>query len=191
MRIIIFVFALMLLIPGCSVNTKENIPKEFTLDEIISSFETLVWEMHNKDGITEKRVKEILGMELTQASDFRAVYVADTGMDNVYLAISRKKDSQELFSNASLDITTNDLSEPLSVDLNDLLSYRTFIEPGTKLEYFEDLFGISGILTDYMKEIFKYRWWTDDFIVIIEVDENFEVQWFDLVVNQVKTQPDT
>ena len=180
MRVILFVCALMFFMIGCSENAGVNISKEHTLDGIISSFETLVWEMHDNDGITENRVSEILGMELRQDPSFIAVYIAETGIEGVELAVSWKRENNELFSNASLVIKTDTLNEPLPVDISDLLPYRDVIKPGTKLDYFEALFERPGILTDYMMDIFKYRWWSDDFIVIVEVDKNLEVKWLDV-----------
>ena len=181
MKLISVIFALLLLITGCSENTGQEISEALTLDDLISSFETLVWEMHNNDGITEDRVSEILGMELRQDPSFIAVYIADTGIEGVELAVSWKRDDKELFSNASLVIKTDALNEPLPVDINEILPYRSSIKPGTKLDYFEALFERPGIVTDYMMNIFKYRWWSDDYVVIVEVDENLEVKWLDVV----------
>ena len=180
MKLISVIFVLILLISGCSENTENNLPGELTLEELISSFETLVWEMHDNEGITENRVSEILGMELRQDPSFIAVYIADTGIEGVELAVSWKRDDNELFSNASLVIKTDALIETLPVDMSDLLPYRTMVEPGTKLDYFVALFERPGVLTDYMIDIFKYRWWSDDYVVVVEVDENFEVKWLDV-----------
>ena len=176
MKTFIIIFILLIIISGCTETTSNEQPKEFTLEEVISVFETLAWEMHNTGGIPEERVSEILGMGLVQDPEFIAVFHAYTGNENVNVAVSWKRDSQEEFLNASMIVKTDELDIPIPMSRIDIQPYVLAIEPGTKLQYFEHLFDRPGILTDYIFGNFKYRWFSSSFNVIVEVDENFEVK---------------
>jgi len=166
-----FVIMLVYLVVGCSGSNGRDI----TLEEAVYVFETLVWEMHDNDGITEERVSEILGMETTEDPNFIAVRVADTGTDDFDIYVAWRRNRNDVFSNASLVINVPDFQAPLSVTKNDLMPYTAAIDTEIRLEYFETLLGRSGVITDYMFGRISYRWWTSDFTVTVDVDGDLNV----------------
>ena len=171
--VILIICVLLIGLTGC--DTKPEPPKERTLGDVILAFHTLVWEMYEKGGVSEKRVKYLLDSELAQDPDFIAVFHAFTGIEDVNLAISWKRDSQDLFANASLIIKSGELDAPLPVDRLDIVPYVFELEPGLTLDYFVTKFGRPGVITDYIFGNFKYRWFTSEFVVVVEVDGDLNV----------------
>jgi hypothetical protein len=185
---LVLVFTGVLFISGCTEDAEPVLhTPSFTLDEVIDKFGILVTAIIDSGGLSADEVSEILGMVLVQDPEFLAVQFAYTGVEGVSLAVAWQRDNPDVFSNASLIMRGDTLDEPIPVTHTDLMQYLITIEPGTTLDYFETLLERPGILTDYIRGVYTYRWYTPSFMVVIEVDDDNNVEYFTLEVNENQT----
>lgn len=175
--VLVLILALSLATIGCSGD-------EITFDEMLSLFENLVWEVHENNGVTKERASEILGMENFEDPHFIALRLIPTGIDGTSITIGwpQNRENDDIYSNVYLTIDTDYLNAPLPLSVFDLMPFVLMGENignyGFDLDYFEELFGRPGTLTGYVREVFIYRWWADDFSVFVETDANMNVVYF-------------